>query len=71
MVYQGVVENGTVKLPPEADLPDGTAVRIEPLEDRPLLQLLKGLEGLESDPDSPSDLATQHDHYLYGTPKHD
>jgi hypothetical protein len=29
MVFEGVVRNGTVKLPPEADLPDGTIVRIE------------------------------------------
>ena len=35
--------------------------------------LLAGLEELLSslteDPDSPTDLAAQHDHYLYGTPK--
>jgi len=29
MVYEGVVRNRTVMLPPEADLPDGTIVRIE------------------------------------------
>jgi hypothetical protein len=29
MVFQAVVHNGTIKLPPEADLPDGTLVRIE------------------------------------------
>ena len=29
MVYKGVVRDGRVKLPPEADLPDGTVVRIE------------------------------------------
>jgi hypothetical protein len=71
MTYKGFVVNGTVRLPPEVDLPDGTPVRIEPLEVRPLLQLLEGLASLESDPDAPTDLATQHDHYLYGTPKRD
>ena len=29
MVFQGVVRNGAVELPPEADLPEGTIVRIE------------------------------------------
>ena len=32
MSYTGTVENGVVKLPPEAAFPDGTQVRIEPLE---------------------------------------
>jgi hypothetical protein len=31
MSYTGTVENGVVKLPPEARLPDGTPVRVEPL----------------------------------------
>jgi hypothetical protein len=31
MTYTGTVEGGMVKLPPEAALPDGTKVRIEPL----------------------------------------
>ena len=31
MTYQGTVKHGVVKLPPEADLPDGTKVRIEPV----------------------------------------
>ncbi|MFQ5411227.1 MAG: hypothetical protein ACE5EC_02980 [Phycisphaerae bacterium] len=29
MVYKGVVHNRAVALPPKADLPDGTVVRIE------------------------------------------
>ena len=29
MVFQGVVQGGAVKLPPGANLPDGTTVRIE------------------------------------------
>ncbi len=31
MSYTGTVEGGVVRLPPEADLADGTKVRIEPL----------------------------------------
>ena len=70
MTYKGIVRNGSVQLPPEANLPDGTEVRVEPLDNRPLMRLLEGLEGLETDPDTPTDLAAEHDHYLYGTPKH-
>ena len=32
MSFTGTIENGMVKLPPEITLPDGTQVRIEPLE---------------------------------------
>jgi hypothetical protein len=32
MTYTGTVEGGMVKLPPEAALPDGTKVRVEPLQ---------------------------------------
>jgi hypothetical protein len=32
MSYTGIIENGVVKLPPQVVLPDGTEVRIEPLE---------------------------------------
>jgi hypothetical protein len=32
MSYTGTVEHGIVKLPPEANLPDGTKVRVEPFE---------------------------------------
>lgn len=69
MVYKGIVEKGTVKLPPEADLPDGTEVRIEPMDRRPLMDLVRRLEDIEGDPDWPEDGAAEHDHYLYGTPK--
>ncbi len=31
MVYHGVVRDGAVRLPPDADLPDGTPVRVEAL----------------------------------------
>lgn len=38
-------------------------------DEGPLARLAKALEGLPSDPDAPTDMAAQHDHYLYGTPK--
>ena len=36
MSYTGTVEKGLVKLPPDAVLPDGTQVRIEPLSTLPV-----------------------------------
>jgi hypothetical protein len=71
MSYIGTVENGVVVLPPEADLTEGTKVRVEPVdgdEAVPTLEdLLAPLAGQASG--LPSDLAEQHDHYLHGTPK--
>ena len=29
MVFKGIVKNGRIELPPEANLPDGTEVRVE------------------------------------------
>ncbi len=69
MNWTGVVENGIVKLP--SDWKDGTHVLVEaldaaePINDltRKFLELSQKVSGL------PTDLAVQHDHYLYGTPK--
>jgi hypothetical protein len=39
-------------------------------DDRPLMRLLEGIPGVPiQDDDLPTDLAAEHDHYLYGTPK--
>ena len=71
MNYTGTVVGGVVKLPPEVSLPDGTLVRIEPVEpsnDRRLLvEKMKAIA--QSLPDLPEDWAAQHDHYIHGTPK--
>ena len=37
---------------------------------RPQKNLAAALNDLPANPDWPSDGAAQHDHYLYGTPKH-
>ena len=58
------------------DLPVGSWVEIpieeeratEPSE-RPLMRLLEVLDRFPENPDWPVDGASQHDHYLYGTPK--
>ena len=70
--------DGKVLIPQEpVDLPidrvfEVTVSEIRQGETRepPLMRLVKALEGLPSDPDAPTDGAAQHDHYLYGTPKH-
>jgi len=63
----GKVRKGTVVLPPDANLSDGTPVRVESLEEISLAKRLKnvigGVEGL------PPDFAENHDHYIHGTSK--
>ena len=66
--------NGVVVLPPGTGLPEGAKVQVEPLKEEPangqgesLLTRLGDVVGAIDD--LPEDLAAQHDHYLYGTPK--
>lgn len=75
MTYRGRVQNGVVVLDDGAELPDGMAVRVEPVETpgdasqdsdefvRRMLEIAGTAEGL------PADLARNHDHYLHGHPK--
>lgn len=75
MSYTGTIQNGVVVLPPEAQLPEGTQVRVEPLKKQArkpraatslgkmLLQFAGKAQGL------PADMAKNHDHYLHGLPK--
>jgi hypothetical protein len=66
MSFTGIVENGKVVLPPEANLPSGTKVRIETVETEtdslpdPLQKFIGVFDDL------PSDLARNHDHYIHG-----
>lgn len=70
MIVVGKVSKGTVILPPDAHLPEGAEVEVRPVAagsrhervDK-LRQLAGAVEGL------PADLAKNHDHYLYGTPR--
>jgi hypothetical protein len=75
MSYKGIVKNGVVVLQPEANLPEGMNVRVEPEhasqsctanrpEDDPLFDMSKyaGDTGIP-------DLAVNLDHYLYGHPR--
>ncbi|HEY4232972.1 MAG TPA: hypothetical protein VGM76_06085 [Lacipirellulaceae bacterium] len=76
MTYRGHVKNGQVALDEPIQLPEGAQVNVEVVENgqaapseglptiwEKLLELAGTVEGL------PSDMAENHDHYLYGTPK--
>jgi hypothetical protein len=70
MSYKGKVHNGVVVLPPDARLSEGQDVEVTPLGKPPaddftgmLVRISRKVAGL------PRDLAKQHDHQLYGTPK--
>ncbi len=77
MVYRGHVEHGKVVLDERVELPDGIRVEVNVIaeardageaEERPTLyERLKPVIGMAKG--LPSDLAENHDHYLYGLPK--
>jgi hypothetical protein len=68
MTYRGHVQNGVVVLDEPATLPDGTSVQVQPVPPEPTLgEKLMKYAGKASG--MPSDLARNHDHYLYGVPK--
>jgi len=70
MVYRGRVQGGVVVLDPKVELPEGTEVSVEPITPSPRKSLAEQLGDLVgSVPDLPSDMATQHDHYLHGATK--
>lgn len=71
MTYRGRVRNGLVELPPDANLPDGTEVRVEvirPSTERPDDDPVYTIGELAVDTGIP-DLSVNLDHYLYGHPK--
>lgn len=66
MVYFGKVKNGKIELEKRRTLPEGSRVRIEPVLDT--ADPADNLASLAVDLGI-RDLAAQHDHYIYGTPK--
>jgi hypothetical protein len=66
MVYFGKVKNGKIEVEQGGSIPEGTVVRIEPIKvgADPADDL--GAEAVDMEQ---ADLASQHDHYIYGTPK--
>ncbi|MGA3327042.1 MAG: hypothetical protein ABSF45_21465 [Terriglobia bacterium] len=67
MGFVGKVTKGSVLLPPEANLPEGTPVRVEPIAPPTLAERLKDVIGTVHG--MPPDWAENHDHYLHGAPK--
>ena len=69
MTYRGHIRNGQIVLDEPAKLPEGAEVDVALVEAaRPtiwekLSKLAGTVDGL------PPDMAKNHDHYLYGTPK--
>jgi len=71
MTHRGHIKDGHILLDEGVELPEGAEVRIElvvPEAEQPaiwkkLLELAGTAEGL------PPDMARNHNHYLYGTPK--
>lgn len=66
MSITAIVENGTIKLPAGVQVPDGTVVRIEPVQEEvpTLFETLQKFDGMAND--LPADLATNLDHYVHG-----
>lgn len=69
MVYFGRIQNGKVVLEEAVTLPEGTRVRVEPELAPGEVDPVYRLGEFAVDDGGPPDLAAEHDHYLYGTPK--
>lgn len=71
MTYTGKVHNGVVLLPPEAQLPEGAEVTVEPVlltaETDSLVAILDQIA--KPRPHWPADYGRNLDHYLYGADK--
>lgn len=74
MTYRGKVHNGVVVLENGDRIPEGTEVRVEPVQ--PTDNVTPEAEpsslfraGQRAKPTGIPDLAIHHDHYLYGLPK--
>ena len=82
MTLRGTIRNGHIELDRATDLPDGTRVTIAASVAKDLLRAAKRRPRPRPSKKDPAfriaelavpmgirDLAEQHDHYLYGTPK--
>lgn len=71
MSYTGIIKNGVVVLPPEAQLPEGSEVQISMLtevpEDDPLQVAIRKVA--KPRPYWPKDYALNHGHYVSGEPR--
>ncbi len=73
---QAIYQNGVFRPSDPVDLPENSQVQLT-IESKPssaegqntLAELADIALQFPDNPDLPTDLAAQHDHYLYGTPK--
>lgn len=68
MTFRGTVRNGKVELDDSSALADGTSVDVFPRK-RGLDSVYRMFESGVNSKSVPADLASEHDHYVYGTPK--
>ncbi len=67
MSYTGKIQNGVVVLSPEAHLPEGTEGEVIPVAVSDAADFTTGILRIaQKVRNLPSDLATNHDHYLRG-----
>jgi predicted DNA-binding antitoxin AbrB/MazE fold protein len=74
MTIHAIYENGVFRPIEAVQLPDNCEVELSvqtkgPSPERPLAPLAEIARQFPDNPNSPTDRAAQHDHYLYGTPK--
>lgn len=69
MSYIGTVENGQIKLPPDARLPEGAKVEVEVLLEKPLERFTREILKFAKPSGRPKDFATNFGHYLFGEEK--
>ena len=71
MTYVGKVQNGVVVLPPDAHLPEGVEVTVEPVGPAPGIDpfLAAARKVAKPRPHWPKDYALNHGHYVSGEPK--
>jgi predicted DNA-binding antitoxin AbrB/MazE fold protein len=75
MTIQAIYENGVFRPLQPVQLPEKSHVELtvqasSPVGPHPALaRLLEIADQFPDNPNLPTDLAAQHDHYLYGTPK--
>jgi hypothetical protein len=68
--YEGHVAGGVIVLHDNAELPEGTRVRVVPVEcekQQTLANKFRDVIGKASA--LPEDMAAQHDHYIHGSPR--
>jgi hypothetical protein len=73
MKFEGVVRDGVIVPDEPVTLKDGTRVLFEDVDEvaEPMQTFAEAFGDLRGclSPDTPNDLASQHDHYRLGTPK--